>query len=132
MARNLRRILPVLLPVAGVALILAAVLFAGSVGVKVVLVVAGLLLIEAGVWRLADPVLPDDRKYVALRAEADRFMALVRRLNTAAVALDRGDEEGSRLAIREIESAMHQAIDRMVTVAGKTGAELEAGEERDD
>lgn len=119
MARKLRRALPVVLPVLGVVLILAAVLQDGSVGAKVLLVVLGLLLMEAGVWRLADPFLPDDRKYTALRSEADRFMALVRQLNTAATALDRRDDQGPRFAISEVEREMHRAVDRMVEVAGQ-------------
>ena len=126
MARKLRQALPVVLPALGVALILGAVVFGESVAVKVTLVVAGLLLTEAGVWRLADPVLPDDRTYMALRAEADRFMVMVRQLNTAALALDRGDDEGPRFAIEELQSEMHRAIDRMVTYAGKTREEMEA------
>lgn len=129
MARKIRRALAVILPAVGVVLIVGAVLTGGSVGVKVVLVVLGLFLIEAGVWRLADPILPDDRKYAALRAEADRFMAMVRQLNAAAIALDRGDEEGPRFAIRELESEMHRAIDRMVTYAGRTKEQVEAGAE---
>lgn len=119
MARKLRRVLPAVLPVLGIAVVLAAVLIDGSVGVKVLLVALGLLLTEAGVWRLADPILPDDRKYMALRSEADRFMALVRQLNTAAIALDEGDEEGPRFALAELEREMRQSVDRMVEVAGR-------------
>lgn len=121
MARKLRRTLPTVLPVLGVVLILVAVTLGGSVGTKVILVVVGLLLMEAGVWRLADRVLPDDRKYLALRSEADRFMALVRQLNTAAITVDEGDAEGSRFAIAELEREMHRSVDRMVDVAGGAG-----------
>jgi hypothetical protein len=109
------------------ALVIGAVLFGSSLPVQLFLVVAGLMLTEAGLWRLADPILPDERKYLALRSETDHFMALVRQLNTAALALDEGDERGSRFAIDEVQTEMHRSIDRMVNFAGKTRAEVDPG-----
>lgn len=120
MARKLRRILHLIVPAVGMALVIGAVLFGESLAIQLFLVVAGLLLTEAGLWRLADPILPDERKYVALRAEADHFMTLVRQLNAAAVSLDKGDVTGSRFAMDELQTEMHRSIDRMVTFAGKT------------
>jgi hypothetical protein len=110
------------------ALVIGAVLFGESLAIQLFLVVAGLLLTEAGLWRLADPILPDERKYVALRAEADHFMTLVRQLNAAAVALDEGDTTGSRFAIDELQTEMHRSIDRMVSFAGKTKGEMAPSE----
>lgn len=127
MARKLRRILHMIVPAVGMALVIGAVLFGESLPIQLFLVVAGLLLTEAGLWRLADPILPDERKYTALRAEADHFITLVRQLNTAAVALDRGDTRGSRFAIDELQTEMHRSIDRMVSFAGRTGEEMETG-----
>ena len=123
MVRKLRRMLHLIVPAVGMALVIGAVLFGESLAIQLFLVVAGLLLTEAGLWRLADPILPDERKYVALRAEADHFMTLVRQLNTASVALDEGDTAGSRFAIDELQTEMHRSIDRMVTFAGKTTEE---------
>jgi len=127
-ARKLRRILHLIVPAVGMALVIGAVLFGESLPIQLFLVVAGLLLTEAGLWRLADPILPDERKYVALRSEADHFMALVRQLNAAAVALDEGDTQGSRFAIDELQTEMHRSIDRMVSFAGKTKGEMEPEE----
>ncbi|NIY09294.1 MAG: hypothetical protein GWN02_13865, partial [Gemmatimonadetes bacterium] len=111
----------------GMALVIGAVLLAESTGIQLFLVIAGLMLTEAGVWRLADPLLPDERRFLALRAEADHFMALVRQLNSAALALNQGDVEGSSFAIDEVRRAMHDSVDRMVHFAGKTEAETGDG-----
>ena len=121
--RKLRRTLHLLGPVVGMALVLGAVLFADSLGVRLFLVVAGLMLTEAGIWRMADPLLPDERRFLALRTETDHFIALVRQLNSAALALARGDVSGSSFAIDEVRREMHQSVDRMVEFAGKTEAE---------
>lgn len=125
MVRKLRRTLHMAVPAVGMALVIGAVLFGESVAVQLFLVVAGLLLTEAGLWRLADPILPDERKYVALRTEADHFITLVRQLNAAAVSMDEGDARGSRFAIDELQTEMHRSIDRMVSFAGKTREEVE-------
>lgn len=123
--RKIRRILHLVVPAIGMALVIGAVLLGESLPVQLFLVVAGLLLTEAGLWRLADPFLPDERKYLALRAETDHFVALVRQLNTAALALDQGDERGSRFALDEVRTEMHRSVDRMVDFAGKAeGAEM--------
>ncbi|MDX1674535.1 MAG: hypothetical protein R3314_07075 [Longimicrobiales bacterium] len=124
MVRKVRRVVHLIVPAVGMALVLGAVLFAESLGVQLFLVVAGLLMTEAGLWRLADPILPDERKYVALRAEADHFITLVRQLNAAAVSLDEGDARGSHFALDELETEMHRSVDRMVTFAGRTRDEI--------
>ena len=121
--RKLRRILHLIVPAVGMALVIGAVLFGESLPIQLFLVFAGLLLTEAGIWRLADPLLPDERKYLALRAETDHFMTLVRQLNAAAVALDDGEERGPRFALDEVRTEMHRSIDRMVNFAGKAGEE---------
>ena len=51
---------------------------------QVAIVILGLLLLEAGVWKLAHHVLPSERQYHALRDETDGFITLVRQLNAAA------------------------------------------------
>lgn len=126
--RKVRRFIHLLVPAMGMALVLGAVIFGERLLVQLFLVVAGLLLTEAGIWRLADPILPDERKYMALRTETDHFTALVRQLNTAALAIGEGDREGPQLAIDEVRRSMHQSVDRMVEFAGKTGDEVPAHE----
>lgn len=122
--RKFRRIMHFVVPAVGMALVIGAVLFAEPLVVQLFLVVAGLLLTEAGLWRLADPILPDERKHMALRVETDHFTALVRQLNAAALALDEGDVTGSRFALEEVKTAMHRSVDRMVEFAGKTDEEV--------
>lgn len=122
--RKLRRILHLMVPAMGMALIIGAVLFGESLVVQLFLVIAGLLMTEAGLWRLADPFLPDERKYLALRTETDHFMALVRQLNSAALSLGKGDERGARFALDEVRTEMHRSVDRMVNFAGKTDEEV--------
>lgn len=119
--RKLRRSLHMLVPAMGMALVIGAVLFGEPLAVQLFLVVAGLLMTEAGLWRLADPVLPDERKYLALRKESDHFITLVRQLNTAALAMADGDDRGSRFALDEVQTEMHRSVDRMVHFAGKAG-----------
>lgn len=124
--RKLRRIMHLIVPAVGMALVIGAVLFGEPLVIQLFLVVAGLLLTEAGIWRLADPILPDERKYMALRVETDHFTALVRQLNAAALALDEGDAAGSRFALDEVQTEMHRSVDRMVNFAGKTDQEVPA------
>lgn len=126
--RKIRRFLNVLVPAVGMALVLGAVLFGERVWVQLFLVIAGLLLTEAGLWRLADPILPDERRYAALRAETDHFTALVRQLNSVALAHSGGEEAGSGFALDEVRREMHRSVDRMVDFAGKTAAERSPGD----
>lgn len=126
--RKLRRILQMIVPAIGMALVIGAVLFGQSLPVQLFLVLAGLLLTEAGLWRLADPFLPDERKYLPLRTETDHFMTLVRQLNASALALQEGDDRGPRFALDEVRTEMHRSIDRMVNFAGKTADEVDPGD----
>lgn len=120
--RRLRRFIHLMVPAVGMALVIGAVLFGEQLAVQLFLVAAGLLLTEAGLWRLADPILPDERKYLALRDETDHFKTLVRQLNAAALAVD--ENEAARPALDEAREEMHRSVDRMVNFAGKTGAEV--------
>lgn len=122
--RKLRQFLKFLVPAIGMALVIGAVLFGERMVIQLFLVVAGLLLTEAGMWRLAEPVLPDQREYTALRAETDHFMTLVRQLNATALTRARGDQEGADFAFDEVRTAMHRSVDRMVKFAGKTVDEV--------
>lgn len=124
--RKVRRILHFMVPAVGMALVIGAVLLGESVVVQLALVIAGLLMTEAGLWRLADSVLPDERQYLALRAETDHFVSLIRQLNTAAVAIGDGAGEVPRFALEEVKSRMHRSVDRMVQLAGTVGDEAAA------
>jgi hypothetical protein len=121
--RKLRRVLHFLVPAMGMAMVLGAVIFGTSLWVQLFLVVAGLLMTEAGFARWADPILPDERRYHALRQETEHFVALVRQLNTVAVALAEREDGAPPFALDEVESRMRQSVDRMVALAGRVGDE---------
>jgi hypothetical protein len=107
--------LNLLVPAMGMALVLGAVLFGESLPVQLVLVVAGLLMTESGIWRLMEPVLPDERQHRALRTETDHFIGLVRQLSTAALADQ--DQPGPDQRFDEVQAEMHRSVDRMVAFA---------------
>jgi hypothetical protein len=126
--RKLRRVVDMIVPFIGIALVLGAVLFIVELRFQVIVVILGILVIEAGIWKVAHPLLPEERRYLALRKEGDDFIRLIRRLNLAALELKTG---GSPVAVQQVEqlrAEMTQAIDRMVQVAGKTQAEMDAAE----
>src|SRR6185369_1737867 len=85
-SRRLRRWRRQLDPCVSILGILGAVLFGQELRTQILVTTCGIVLIEMGVWRLAQRLLPSERQYHALRAEVDRFLQLVRHLNTAALA----------------------------------------------
>lgn len=124
--RRIRKLVNTGLPVAGTLLVLAAVLLVIDLRTQIALVIAGLLMVEVGVWKLANPLLPNERRFHALRTEVDRFIVLVRNLNDAALRVK--VEGGAAVSsLEEARSALHTAVERMTAVAGKTDDEL-AGE----
>ena len=118
--RRLRRSVELGLPVIGVILVLAAVLFlARSLVLQLGVVLLGLVLIEAGIWNLASPVLPSERKFVALRREVDGFILLVRRLNRATLALASEPTPENRARLLEVRDEMLESVKRMEASAGR-------------
>lgn len=129
--RKLRTLINNVLPFVGVVLILGAVLILReNLPIQVAVVGLGMLLIELGVWRFGHKVLPSERKNLALRAETDRFIELIRALNAAALAVKANDSPETRQAFQQVQETMQQAIGRLAEVAGKTDAELAS--ERDE
>lgn len=118
--RRLRRAVELGLPIAGVIMVLAAVLFfPRSLTIQIAIVLVGLVLIEAGTWNLASPVLPSERRYVALRHEVDGFILLVRRLNRATLALASESTPQNRARLLEVRDEMLESVKRMEQVAGQ-------------
>jgi hypothetical protein len=122
--RILRQNLDTSLSILGVVVILSAVLFVQEIRSQVAIVVLGMLLIEVGVWKLAHPLLPSERQYLALRCETDLFITLVRQLNTAALMVKAHDSPTHRHEFEEVRHAMQQTVERIFEVAGRTDAEL--------
>jgi hypothetical protein len=94
----------------GVVIILYQTLMMAWERIEVAIVLLGIVVNQIGVWRLAGRVLPNMRTYLQLRAEADRFIGLVRHLNTHAVAGDDAEVESTRAEMRD-------SVDQMVEVA---------------
>ena len=74
MKRRLRRAIEFGLPIVGMLIIFGSVLFVppDSLQIQVVVVLAGVLILEAGVWGLTTGILPNERRYLALRQEGRR------------------------------------------------------------
>ena len=122
--RALRQMLNRVLPLVGVVFIIGSVLFIEEVSGQIAVVTLGILLLEVGIWKLAHQLLPGERTYLTLRTEVDQFIALVRGLNEAALQVKAHREPEYQQAFEEIKATMHQAVERMAQVAGKTEAEL--------
>lgn len=116
MIRN-RELIERALPIGGTIIIFGALLLLGTnLHVQIIAVLIGLLLVEAGTFRITQRALPDDRRYTSLRAEVDDFIRLVRRLNDAAVARDRDPAAAAEFEAVQLE--MEEAIGRMADTAG--------------
>ncbi len=124
--RMLRMLLDTGLPFLGVVVILSTVLLVQELRLQIAIVALGIMLIEVGVWKLANFVLPSERKYIALRSEVDQFISLVRQLNTAALAWHESGAPEQLAEFEAVQETMHQAIKQMAEVAGKTDAQIEA------
>lgn len=109
----------------GVVLVLAGVLFiTDDLLPQLVVVVLGLLFIQVGIWKLATPVLPSERRYNALRGEVDSFIMLVRRLNRATLENASEPTPANRARLLQVRDEMLESVKRMEEVAGRTEEEL--------
>ena len=121
--RTLRKLLDVGLPIAGMAIVFASMLLLTDLTAQVMVVLVGVLTIEAGVWQLTNPFMPNERRYLALREEVDDFIGLVRQLNTAGVIVREEASVQARSELEGVREAMLRSLDRMAEVAGQTGAD---------
>ena len=113
MKRNIRQVIDFALTGVGIGVIFTAVLLGTSIGVRLQLPIAliGVLLMEAGVWGLSGKVFPSERSFINLRDEGDNIIQLIRELNSAAVARDRGSEDDRRF--QSTLDEMHASVARM-------------------
>lgn len=126
-----RELIEILLPLIGIVLIFAALLIAPvneTVPRQVVVVLAGVLLLEASVWNLASPFLPEDRRYHRLRREVDHFIQEVRELNRLEARGGPGEEREADARREEILISMHERVDRIGGLAGVADDERAAEE----
>jgi hypothetical protein len=117
--RSKRRFMNAIFTVVGSSLVLYAVMGIQSTQNRVLVVALGLVLVEAGVWSLTRSLLPNERKYTALRKETDYFMGLVRQLNRAAVKVGGVGDNESAETVTHVHAEMHHSVDRMLRLAGQ-------------
>lgn len=121
--RQFRRAVVLGLPFIGMQIIISVILFSQAL-THLALVMLGFLLVELSVLILVNRVVPNERRYLALRSETDYFLKLVRQLNTAAIRMYRTDIPDYRKEFDNIQALMIQSVQRMGAVAGKTDEEL--------
>ena len=86
--QRLRNVIDRLVIYTGVLLVLGTMIFAEASATQISLVVAGLLILQLGVWQVASALLPSARRNHALREEVGQFIKLVREMYRAARAKD--------------------------------------------
>jgi hypothetical protein len=122
--RPLRIILDRSLRILGMVLVVGAILLGRSIYSQLAVVLVGLMCIELGVWQLAHRLLPNDRRFHALRRELDAFVECSRQLNQAALAIQINDTPEQRAAFDDLRRALHQSVDVIAAVAGKRQEDL--------
>lgn len=121
--RRIRGSIHVALTIAGTVVILYAVLYIEPMYERMLVVALGLVLIEAGIWRVTQSLFPNERSFTPLRRETDYFITLVRRLNRSALAAQRGSESAER-DLTELQDELHHSVERMIRLAGLTEEDL--------
>ena len=127
--RSIRKFLGGAVPLLGMAIVFGAILFIDPERqqVQIIAVIVGVILIQAGVWKVTNPFLPSERRYTALREEVTRFLDQVRELNEAAADHRQERTSDTRARFERALGALHRSVDRMGEVAGQ--ARLDEDEE---
>lgn len=117
MKKRLRRNIDMVLTAVGIAVVFSAIILGASLDVRAQMPIAliGVLLMEAGIWGLSAKFLPNQRKYINLRDEGDRMLDLIRELNSAAIAKEKGTEDAKRF--QQTLEAMHSSVLKMSELA---------------
>jgi len=126
--RWLRKTFDVGLPIVGMFLVFLAALGVEDIQLRIILILIGLLLIEVGVWKLANPLYPNERRFNHLRVEVDQFITLARELNAAALKARTTHSETLEDQMDSILASMRRSVDRMADVAGRDADEVEPEE----
>lgn len=116
--QRLRPFLDLTLPLIGGFILLDSFIVVTQPYQQMALAGVGFVVIVIGSWRLYDPLLPSKRLYSALRQEVDDFLDLVRQLNRESVKLKQTPSEASLDVLKDLQTAMHDAIDRITLCAG--------------
>lgn len=121
--RQVRLSFHLLLTVAGTLTVLWAVYAIEPLLERVLYAALGMVLMEAGIWRITRSIFPDERSFRPLRKETEYFIGLVRRLNRHAVAARR-NVDGAEEELDRVYGEMLHSVERMRQLAGRTEAEL--------
>jgi len=117
--RSIRRLSQVILTFLGGSTVVYAVYRIPGMRERVLLVILGLLIMELGIWQVTAFMFPNQREFKPLRKETEYFLKLVRRLNRASVAAERGSPN-ALLEIDRVHEEMHHSVDRMRRLAGES------------
>lgn len=118
----LRSIVSVGMNIVGMFVVFAAMLApdaSRNLQLQIILVLIGVLLIQAAVWKFANPFLPSERKFDELRNEVDDFIDLVRELNESAVVARKTRSLEATGRVERVLSEMHRSVDQMGRLAGR-------------
>lgn len=121
--RKIRGSFHLALTLAGTLCVLYAVLYVSELYDRLLVAGLGLVLIEAGIWRVTQSLFPNERAYRPLRKETDFFISQVRRLNRTALLAQRGSTAAA-LELTQVHEEMHHSVDRMLRLAGQTEEDL--------
>jgi hypothetical protein len=119
--RAFRKAVEVGIPIVGMLVVFGGVLLVSptQLQLQMIVVLVGVLMIEAGVWGMTKAVLPNERQFVALREEGDRFIGLIRTLNEAKVDHLQQETDQTRTAVDAALEEMHDSVRTMGELAGR-------------
>ena len=126
MRRTVRKSIEAGLPIVGTVVVFAGILALMDITMQIIVAAIGIVMIQAGIWNLTQPILPSERKYQALRREVDNLIRLVRRLNAAAVGMKELDNADTRAVFDATQARMRESLERIAVLAGKTDEEVRA------
>lgn len=120
--RSIRRFSQFLITLLGAAIVVYAVYMVEPMRERILFAVLGLFVMEIGIWQVTAFLFPNEREFKPLREETDYFLKLVRRMNRAAIALEKGSANASEEMDRVQQEMLH-SVDRIRRLAGQTEAE---------
>ena len=120
--RSIRRLSQFLITALGAAIVVYAVYMVEPMRERILYAVLGLFVMEIGIWQVTAFLFPNEREFKPLREETDYFLKLVRRMNRAAIALEKGSANASEEMDRVQQEMLH-SVDRIRRLAGQTESE---------
>lgn len=119
---SLRKLLHFGLPFVGTALAIVAAVVVTNTLVRVLLVLLGVVLIQAVTSKLPYYIFHNERRFRQLRSELDEFVWLIRELNAAAVDTTSNPRAEDRF--EDLHTALQESLERMALYAGRTDDDL--------